>query len=28
VEEGHARDEELQSGDIIKVPSKTFGFGF
>lgn len=27
VEEGHARDEELQSGDIIKVPTKMFGFG-
>jgi polysaccharide export outer membrane protein len=28
VEDGHARDEKLQSGDIIKVPAKTFGFGF
>lgn len=27
VEDGHARDQELQSGDIVKVPSKTFGFG-
>lgn len=25
VEEGRARDEELQSGDIIKVPAKMFG---
>ena len=25
VEEGRARDEELQSGDIIKVPAKIFG---
>jgi len=28
VEEGHANDVELQSGDIIKVPQKTLGFGF
>lgn len=28
VEEGHANDIELQSGDIIKVPQKTLGFGF
>lgn len=27
VEEGHARDVELQSGDIVKVPAKVFGFG-
>ena len=26
VEEGRARDEELQSGDIINVPAKIFGF--
>lgn len=26
VEEGRARDEELQSGDIVKVPAKMFGF--
>ena len=26
VEEGRVRDEELQTGDIIKVPTKTFGF--
>jgi polysaccharide export outer membrane protein len=28
VEEGHVRDEELESGDIIKVPAKMFGFGY
>jgi polysaccharide export outer membrane protein len=28
VEEGHANDVELQSGDIVKVPQKTLGFGF